>query len=278
MFQPRLTTLLALAILMLWMAAALLAQNVTGQISGAVVDSTGSSVSGATVILTADLTHQTRTVKTGPTGEFIFTDLIPGAWSIHITMDGFKTYEQSAIQVSASERVALHQVALEVGAVTSTIEVTAQATRVQTDSSERSGLITTTQVENTPSLNRNFLSQLSLLPGVVDTSAATGGGAPVVNGGRDGQAVVTLDGIVATDNGVQNTAPTFTPNQDAIGEMRALLSNYQAEYGVRAGGTIQVAIKSGAQRFHGTAYYYGRNEFFNANDYFNNLNKVARNI
>lgn len=279
MSQPRRKDLCVLTIVALAALQGLLpGQTVTGQISGAVVDSTGATVSGAAVTLSNDLTRQTRTVTTGASGEFIFTELIPGAWSIHIAKQGFKAYEQSAIQVSASERVALHQVQLEVGEVTSTIEVTAQSTRVQTDSSERSGLITTTQVENTPSLNRNFLSQFSLLPGVVDTSAATGGGSPVVNGGRDGQAVVTLDGIVATDNGVQSTAPTFTPNQDAIGEMRALLSNYQAEYGVRAGGTIQVAIKNGTQQFHGSAYYYGRNEFFNANDYFNNLNNVPRNI
>jgi hypothetical protein len=251
-------------------------QTVTGQISGTVVDSSGALVAGCTVVLTNDNNSESRTMQTGPSGDFIFTELIPGVWSVQISMQGFRKYEQRGIRVSASERVALHTIRLEVGDVTTTLEVQAETARVQTDSSERSGLITTTQVENTPNLGRNFLSEITLLPGVVDTSAASGGGAPIVNGGRDGQAVVTLDGIVATDNGVQSTAPTFTPNLDAIGEMKALLSNYQAEYGVRAGGTIQLSIKSGGKQFHGTAYYFGRNEYFNANDFFNNLNGVAR--
>jgi Carboxypeptidase regulatory-like domain len=266
----------AFALFLAAATAALDGQTVTGEISGSVVDSSGAAVTGSAVTLTNDMSSQVRSVQTGASGDFTFPELIPGSWSLRIMKPGFKTYEEKAIQVSATERVALHQIQLELGNVNTTVEVQAESARVQTSSSERSGLITRIQVENTPNLTRNFLSQVALLPGVIDTAAATGGGSPVINGGRDGQAVVTLDGIVATDNGVQNTAPTFTPNLDAIGEMKALLSNYQAEYGVRAGGTIQVSIRSGSKELHGTAYYFGRNEYFNANDYFNNGSNLPR--
>src|SRR5258708_27663319 len=93
------------------------AQSVTGQISGPVTDQGGSVIAGAAVRLTHDLSLQLRTFTTDANGNFLFTNLVPGFYSVHIEQAGFKGYDQKAIAVSAEERVALHGLRLTVGDV-----------------------------------------------------------------------------------------------------------------------------------------------------------------
>src|SRR5690242_5019680 len=146
----------ALAVfLLLAMMPAANAQSVTGQISGTVVDPAGALVPGAVVQLTHDVSKTVRTFTTESNGAFIFTGLIPGAYSLRITQPGFKAYEQKAITVASQERVDLHEVSLAVGDVANTVEVTADAVHVATDSSDRSISLNTTQIENMPTRGRN---------------------------------------------------------------------------------------------------------------------------
>jgi len=135
------------------LAAALLSlpavysQSVTGQISGTVTDSSGGIVQGATVRLTHDATQQVRTFTTELRGSFVFTNLVPGDYSVHIAMAGFKAYEQRGINVTAQEHVDLHEIKLAVGDVSTTVEVQAQASRVATSSSDRSVTIGSNQID-----------------------------------------------------------------------------------------------------------------------------------
>ena len=121
-------------------------QSVTGQISGIVVDPAGAIVPGATVQLTHDLSKPVRKFTTESNGSFIFTGLVPGAYSLHVTQPGFKAYDQKGITVAAQERVDLHEIRLSVGEVTSTVEVQANAVHVATDSSDRSISINLQQI------------------------------------------------------------------------------------------------------------------------------------
>jgi hypothetical protein len=254
-------------------------QSQTGQISGTVVDPTGAVVPGAKVQLIHDLTHNTRDFSTEATGAFVFTNLIPGEYSIRIQQSGFKTYEQARIVVSPSERVDLHQITLAVGTSSESIVVSAEAARVQTSSSERAGLITPVQVENVPNRGRDYLGLLRVLPGVLDTNnrdAPGNNGAPQVNGGQAGQFLVTLDGVPNQDVGNAAGSGFITPNVDAIAEVRVNLAGSQAEFGSRSGGQMNVSIKSGTNQFHGSGYYFWRHEMFNANDWNNDRNGVAK--
>src|SRR5215472_15594425 len=113
-------TVLSVAVLLLAATPAAHAQSVTGQISGTVIDPAGAVISGAKVQLSNDLTKQVRTFLTESSGSFIFTDLVPGDYSVRITFPGFKAYDQKAINVSAQEKVALHDIKLVVGDVNST--------------------------------------------------------------------------------------------------------------------------------------------------------------
>ena len=113
--------------LLLALSPAANAQSVTGQISGTVVDASGGSLVGAVVRLTSDLSQQERAFTTPASGSFVFTNLVPGNYTIKVSMAGFKNYEQKAIQVAAQERVDLHEIGLSVGDVTSTVEVQASS-------------------------------------------------------------------------------------------------------------------------------------------------------
>ncbi len=253
------------------------AQSVTGQISGTVTDQGGSVIAGAAVRLTHDLSLQLRTFKTDTNGNFLFTNLVPGNYSVHIEQAGFKGYDQRAIAVSAEERVALHELRLTVGDVSTSVEVLAEGARVSTETSDRSILVTTQQIEDTPITGRDYLGVLRSLPGVQMVTTGDMPGwfnttANPVNGGQSGQFVVTLDGVVSQDSGNQVTGGYLAPNLDAIGEVKVLVSNYTAEYGARAGGQMNVSIKNGTNQFHGSAYYFWRHEMLSANEFFNNKN------
>ena len=271
---------LPLLVLLLAMLPAANAQSITGQITGRVVDPGRAIVVGATVQLTADLTQQVREFKTDTNGTFVFTGLMPGNYSLRVTQPGFRAHEQKAIPVAAQERVNLAEVALQVGDVATTVEVQADAVHVSTDSSDRSVNISLTQIGDTPLRGRNPLSLILTLPGVQtlsssDTRGWGGGGIPAVNGGQTGQVILNIDGVASQDSG--NLNPGYlAPSVDAIGEVRLLVSNYSAEYGGRTGGQYNLTVKSGNTQYHGTAYYYWRHEQFNANEWFNNKNKVAK--
>jgi hypothetical protein len=152
------TALLALLLAMLPTASG---QSMTGQISGTVIDPQSAVIPGATVTLTNALTGQTREVESGAQGAFVFTQLLAGTYDVSVSASGFKVYEQKGIKLSANEKVALSGVQLQIGTTAETVEVTADVARVETQSSERTGLISTTQVQElAASPNRNFITLL----------------------------------------------------------------------------------------------------------------------
>ncbi len=255
-------------------------QGLTGQVSGSVQDPSGTLVPGAAVELVNEGTGQVRTAKTDATGSFVLTQLLPGTYRLTVKAPGFKNYEQSGIVVTATERVVLRQISLELGAVSETVSVTAEAARLQTQSAERSGLITTSQMEELSLKGRDYMGMIRMLPGVVDTRnrEAPGWNNLVginINGGRQGTTNLTLDGVSNLDTGSM-TGPYLAPGLDAIAEVKVLLTNYQAEYGRSSGGTINAVIKSGSREFHGGAFYFKRNEALNANEYFNNRDGLRK--
>ncbi len=135
-------------------------------------------------------------------------------------------------------------------------------------------------MQELPLKGRSYIGTAKLLPGVVDTANRESPGwndlvGININGTRAGTINLTLDGITSLDTGSM-TGPYLAPNLDAVGEVKVLLSNYQAEYGRSSGGTINTIIKSGTRDFHGGAYYFFRNEALNANEFFNNKNGLPR--
>ena len=280
LFRSASVQIAALVALMMVMAAPAAAQGLTGQISGRVLDPSGTVVPNADLELVHMETAQRRTATSDPSGAFLFTQVLRGTYVLMVTAQGFKRSEKRDIVLSAAERLAVSDIVLELGELSQSVSVTAEAARVHTQSSERAGLVASSQIEALPVKGRDVMDIVRTLPGVVDVGAheAPGLGSVAgmnINGARVGTVNVAFDGISAVDVGGMG-GPLFTPNMDSVAEIKVMLTNYQAEYGRSSGATISTVTKSGSKDFHGTAAYFKRAEFLNANEYFNNRNGLPR--
>ena len=249
------------------------AQTVSGTITGTVVDPSSLPVAGATVTLTNSDTGVKATEKTGASGEFTFTAVLPGRYSVAAEMNGFKKVEKTDLNISAAERLSAGEFSLPVGSTTESVTVDASGTPVQTTSEDRSGLLTSAQIDELMARGRDFLSLLRVMPGVVPSTDSDAIGTrtayPNAQGMRISYPSVTIDGITNNDLGSSQTTPTPI-NMDAVGEVKVLMNNYAAEYGRTAGVLVQAVTRAGTSEYHGNGYYYKRNEEFNANNFFSN--------
>lgn len=254
------------------------AQTVTGVITGQVVDTTGLGVPKSVVTLNRIDTGDRRELISAESGDFVFTAIQPGRYSISAQADGMKRLEKTNLNLTASERLSVGKLTLEVGAVSESVTVTAQGTPVQTSSQERSAVLTKTQIDTLMTRSRDFIALLRVLPGVVygaenDVLGPSTG--PTINGLRNTYNTYSIDGLAMNDLG--STQVMYNPtNLEAVSEVKVLLNNYQAEYGRNAGAIVNAVTKSGSQQFHGSGYIYKRHEQFNANTFFNNLNGLPK--
>jgi hypothetical protein len=225
------------------------------------------------VTLTNSNTGVKAAQKTNAAGEFTFSAVLPGEYAIAVEMNGFKKVEKTGLHVSADERLSAGEIKLEIGNVTESVRVDAAGTPVQTTTEERSGQLTSAQMESLMARGRDFLSLLRVMPGVVPSSDSDAIGTraayPNAQGMRISYPTVAIDGISNNDLGSSQTTPTPI-NMDAVGEVKVLMNNYQAEYGRTAGVQVLAVTRGGTSQFHGNGYYYKRNEEFNANNFFAN--------
>ncbi|MFN7921335.1 MAG: carboxypeptidase regulatory-like domain-containing protein [Bryobacteraceae bacterium] len=255
--------------------------TVTGAVSGTVTDPSGQVVPAAKITLTSTRTGDVRSATANDTGVFNLTAVQPDTYDLRVQHQGFKVYQRKSIVVNANERVALGDIVLPIGEVTETVSVTAEAAQVQTDSSEHSAVLTNKQLENLTARGRDVVSMLRTIPGVQyqadqdSVGGAYGTSTPNIGGASSGTSILAVDGVVSNDMGTPNVFSSVT-TLDAIGEVKVVLNSYQAEYAGNGGAVVQVVTKSGGKDFHGSAYYYNRNEVFNANDFFSNRNSVRR--
>lgn len=248
---------------------ALLAQGVTAQVSGAVVDALRGVVPGVTVTLTNADTNWPREVVTGAEGRFVFVDVLPGTYSVSAMLEGFKTV-QTDLTVGSTDRVELRALVLEAGVVHDTITVVAgEADLVQTTTGARSARISQPNLEDISLKGRDAVGMLKLLTGVVDTNAREAPSWNVLSGltinGRNALNFnFAYDGINNKDTAGGNLA---APSVDSIGEIRVQSANFQAEYGRSSGASINVITRSGSKNFRGSAAFYKRDAALNGNEY-----------
>jgi hypothetical protein len=251
-------------------------QVTSGTIFGKVTDSSGAVIIGATVTVADPTVGLTRTVATSESGDFVAPNLPPGTYGITVEAPGFKKLEKTDIILSAADRLNAGEFVLTVGAVSEKVTVTAETAelQLQSQSGERSDLITDNQIRNLALNGRNILEMVKLVPGVtseIDGQQAGRGNLDQfnVNGTRGNQHEYTIDGTSNVDTG-NNGAIHVTLNPDAIAEVKILASNYQAEFGKAGGAQVVVSTKSGTNEFHGDARWFHRHEGFNSNEWFAN--------
>lgn len=279
--STRLLLPLSLLAALLAAAPADLVAQVSGSISGRVLDEQKSVVPGVTVTLVHEGTAATRTVTTSASGDFAFTAVAPGVYTVKVEIEGFRGWQRTSITLPAGEQLSLGQILLAVGGVTETVTTVAEGSYVQTASSERSAMITGTQIQMLSARGRDVIDVLGTLPGVsyVAPSSSVGGSLgtniPSIGGGRAGFTTMSVDGMVGNDLGNPNTFSSSI-NLDAISEVKVQLTSYQAEHGRNAGAVVNIVTKSGSKAYRGSAYWYTRNEGLNANDFFNNRQGVKK--
>jgi hypothetical protein len=185
-------------------------------------------------------------------------------------MEGFKTLRRTGIQVTGGDRVAVSGLAIEVGGAAETVNVTAEAALVQSQSGERSFAITTEQIENLPIGHSNFANLTQFTPGVRSGGDSAGG----TRLGGVGQNNIMMDGVSAMDTG--NNGQMLNMNIESIGEVKILTQGYQAEYGRSSGLQITAVTKSGTNRYRGSVYDIQTNSDWNANSWVREHNGDAK--
>lgn len=267
-----------LILLALACAGALRAQVVYGSIDATVADPSGAVVPKARVRLVNDVTMAVREAVTDERGAVLLPGLVPGSYTLELEHPDFRKFRKTQIVLSPSERLSLGEIRLELGSLAEAIQVTAEGATVQTAGGDRSGIITSEQVEHLTVINRDFAALTSLLPGVVtepgeETQGFGGNSQYYVQGGRNTGNNITIDGLPAGDlgNQYQNTAYV---SMDSVATVKIMVSNFASEFGRKPGAGIQAVTKSGGRQFHGTASFYERPNQLKANDFFNNRNGV----
>jgi Carboxypeptidase regulatory-like domain/TonB-dependent Receptor Plug Domain len=265
-------------VLLGFFAVATQSQTISGIISGRVVDPSGAVIPGASVKLVQQSTGVAVTTKVLSDGNFIFPAVQPGTYFVQVQASGFKVLVKRNLVLTANERLSAGTLALQVGSVAQSVTVTAASTPVNTTSAEDSGELDVHQLDSELAEGRDFMAMLRTIPGVAwDNGGGSLGSAstPYINGTRNVYNSATLDGVSGAPRPGQHM--DTPPNLDAISEVKVLTAGYQAEYGEgNAGAAINVVTKSGTNQFHGEAYYYVRNEAFNANNWFNNYTGTPR--
>ena len=281
--SSRTTELCKLLFLFTFAAAIAFGQAVTGTIFGVVTDATGAVVSGAMVQVQNLDTGFSRTEQTDKEGRYLSQNLPLGAYKVTVQQAGFRTEERRGITLSVGSEVAVN-VQLAVGNTQEKVEVVAEASAVETSNATVSQLTTGEQVRDLP-LNGRSMDQLAgLTPGLyvdrqINSNAAIGFGARMtINGGRITSILYLLDGMVINDpdGGAPVSAAKNLLGVEGILEFRLLTHNFSAEYGRASGAVFSMVTRSGTNQFHGSAYEFLRNNFFDARNFFNPVNPPYR--
>ncbi|HEY6272950.1 MAG TPA: TonB-dependent receptor [Terriglobales bacterium] len=277
-------TLLIVCLAVALFAAALpaMAQQTTGSIVGTVVDPTGAAVQGATVTAKDTDRGTILTTHSNETGSFVLPTVPVGNYRVAVEAQGFQkvAYPQFTLVLNQTVRLDMK---MKVGQVSETVEVTATAAILATDTSLLGSVIDARTAEALP-LSTHNINQLTLIsaPGVITPNLfgfraaqnTFGTGRPYVNGAREQENNFVLDGM--DNNQPDNNDVGFVPAPDAIEEFNLITGNAPADFGNYLGGVVNVSIKSGTNDFHGDLYEFLRRGGLNANSWINNLDGLPR--
>jgi len=273
--SPRNWIIRAVIFATLLLGLPLLAAAQEATILGTVTDPSGSAIPNVTITITNTDTHIVTHFKTNDVGQYVVPDLHIGHYDVRVESPNFKTTEEKGVVLQVGDRKRL-DFQLEVGTATSVITVEGETApvAVQTDSNDISTVITGTQITQLETNGRSLYELANLVPGAssdqVDFQTPTpmGGDQTIsFNGQRISHALYTIDGGEAADRG--GSGAIVMPSIDALGEFRVMTSNYSSEYGLVSGATISTALKSGTDKLHASAWWFGRNNAFDARGFFN---------
>jgi hypothetical protein len=267
-----------LPLVLCWPAA--FGQTPTASLAGVVQDPSGAVIPKITVTAIDRQQGFARTTRTGGDGRFVFANLNPSTYAISISAPGFRKHVIGGVKVTRGAR-SLGVIRLEVGLITETVAVSYQSGAAQLGDTARGDTIEGEELEAMALVGRDLMDAVALMPGVVDNGGPRDGpGAESllgihILGGRENTKNFSVDGVSSLSPGWNSTVHNMPPLA-SVGEVKVLMSNYAAEYGRNAGGSILVVTRGGGRTFTGSAGWSWRHEAVAANDYFANRNGQSR--
>ncbi|MGH9163067.1 MAG: TonB-dependent receptor domain-containing protein [Vicinamibacteraceae bacterium] len=254
--------------------ATVIAQVLYGSVVGAVTDTSGAVIPGAIVTITHQERNVTREEVTDAEGNYAFSTVATGTYTVRVALEGFQTVERENVQVTLNT-VARINMKLGVSAVAETVMVVAQTPLLQTDRAEVRSEITATDLENLPvPLGRNYQQAFKYLPGFTPPSdahsVATNPSRALafnVNGASYSSNNTRIDGV-STQNVMFPHVAAYVPALESVETVNVVTSSFDAEQGLAGGSAINVQIKSGTNQLQGSAFEYHHNEDLRGRDYF----------
>jgi Carboxypeptidase regulatory-like domain len=259
-------------------SAVLFAQEFRGTISGVVTDPTGAAIPGAKITVTEVHTGTRIPTVSDNAGKYAAPYLLPGDYDIAVQVSGFKTFTRKGVHVGADDRPVI-DIRMDVGDVATSVEVTADASLLNTENASLGQAVTTKEVEELPINGRTPMMAASLALGVVGYAQPTlvhpfdaGAAAGWSVGGAYQQTSELL--VNGSPNATWDGRLAYSPPQDAVQEVRVKASDTDAAFGHTGGGTLNQITKSGTNGFHGSAWEFNQPNTLTANDFF--LNQAGK--
>jgi hypothetical protein len=272
-----------LALLLLITPIGLSAQS-AGKLTGTATDKTGGVIPNAAVVLTEDSTHTTYKSVTTSQGIYSFPEVAPGTYSVTVSAPGFKEYSQTGVRIDVGQAVTVNA-SLPIGATSEVVTVNADASQLQTDSSDMGTTVSPKLLEDLPlAFNgtvRDPLQFVSLTPGyagtVTNSPTSPPSGGFKINGGQQDGVQVLLDG--ANLNLISaNMQVNYGISVEAVSEFKVQSNTFDAEFGKASGGLVNLVSKSGTNKLHGAVYDFLKNRDLDANNWVSNYNGTTRPI
>lgn len=258
----------------LMMPAGLFAQGgESTQILGVVEDASGAAIPNVQVTIINTATGEQRQINTGESGNYVFTNITPGTYTVRAAKEGFRSESRTGLLVQLNQKARV-DMRLSIGAVSETVEVSARGVILNTDDATIGNVVEQKRIVDLPLNGRNFANLAGLMPGVIkgissntnqygrrDTAIAIS-----ANGMRENQGQVLYDGVSTAWN--INNATFFRASIEAIQEFKVHAGTYSAEYGHNAGAQVEIQTRPGANQPHGALFNFLRNDNLDARNYF----------
>ena len=263
----------AVAIFLLMMAVLLSSRPVfpqaaSGTITGTIIDSSGGVVTGVEVIITSAERGEDYKTQTSRSGSYVVPFLPPGQYSATAEASGFKKAVKTGLVLVVAQTMGV-DFKLEVGALVQEVQVRDDVTQMlKSETSEVGQVISARQVEDLPLNGRNFKDLITLSAGVTSGMQDQSNSGFNLNGSRSDENMFLIEGV---DNIDMNGNLLLSPSIDAIEEFQIQTGNFSAEFGRTGGGVVQVQLRSGTNKFHGSVFEFLRNDDLDANGFFNDM-------
>jgi hypothetical protein len=256
-------------------------QVFTATVTGVVTDPSSAAVPNASVNIINTATGEKRTGTTATDGRYTFSQLLPGTYELSAEATGFKKYIQQGIGLRANDTAELN-VNLQVGSTSESVEISAAAPLLDTQTADQSVHIETNTLANLPMATRDAFRVVWANAGISEAfNGATSSTGDQnldrfgMNGGRTESTAILIDGVPATSTSQWNGL-YYSPTLEDVQEVQLVRNSYDAQYGRSGGGVFSIVTKGGTPQFHGAGFEFLQNSDLNGNNYFNNRNGAAR--